>query len=75
MQRVAHWFNEEELLIAGERGWGKKFDGKEDATYSQFAYCRLALIESEDCLFAIRESQLCEIRIRRIALGPHELQG
>jgi len=28
MQRVAHWFNEEELLIAGERGWGKKFDGK-----------------------------------------------
>jgi hypothetical protein len=29
MQRKAHLFTEEELLVAGERGWGKKFDGKD----------------------------------------------
>jgi hypothetical protein len=33
MQRKAHRFNEEELRGAGERGWGKKFDGKEDPMY------------------------------------------
>jgi len=33
MQRIAHWFSEEELKAAGERGWGKKFDGKEDPMY------------------------------------------
>jgi hypothetical protein len=33
MQRKAHSFTQEELLIAGERGWGKKFDGKEDPMY------------------------------------------
>ena len=33
MQRKAHWFSEEELKAAGERGWGKKFDGKEDPMY------------------------------------------
>jgi hypothetical protein len=33
MQRKAHQFNEEELRGAGERGWGKKFDGKEDSMY------------------------------------------
>lgn len=33
MQRKAHRFSEEELRVAGERGWGKKFDGKEDPMY------------------------------------------
>jgi hypothetical protein len=33
MQRKAHLFSEEELRVAGERGWGKKFDGKEDPMY------------------------------------------
>ncbi len=33
MQRKAHEFSEEELRAAGERGWGKKFDGKEDPMY------------------------------------------
>jgi hypothetical protein len=33
MQRKAHRFNEEELRDAGERGWGKKFDGKEAPMY------------------------------------------
>jgi hypothetical protein len=33
MQRKAHQFSEEELRAAGERGWGKKFDGKEDPMY------------------------------------------
>ena len=33
MQREAHQFSEEELRAAGERGFGKKFDGKEDPMY------------------------------------------
>jgi|SRR5215469_4144804 len=33
MQRKAHRFSGEELQAAGERGWGKKFDGKEDPMY------------------------------------------
>lgn len=33
MQRKAHRFTEEELLLAGERGWSRKFDGKEDPMY------------------------------------------
>ena len=33
MQREAHLFSEEELRAAGERGWRKKFDGKEDPMY------------------------------------------
>lgn len=33
MQRQMHQFSEEELRTAGERGWGKKFDGKEDPMY------------------------------------------
>ena len=33
MQRKAHQFVEKELRAAGERGWGKKFDGKEDSMY------------------------------------------
>jgi hypothetical protein len=33
MQREAHRFSEEELRAAGERGWGKTFDGKEDPMY------------------------------------------
>src|ERR1700683_5154955 len=33
MQRKAHRFSEEELRAAGERGWGKRFDGKEDPMY------------------------------------------
>ena len=32
-QRKAHRFTEEELQVPGERGWGKKFDGKEDPMY------------------------------------------
>jgi len=33
MQRAPHRFSEEELRAAGERAWGKKFDGKEDPMY------------------------------------------
>ena len=33
MQRKAQRFSEEELQAAGQRGWGKKFDGKEDPMY------------------------------------------
>jgi len=33
MQRKAHRFSEEELRAAGERAWGKKFDGREDPMY------------------------------------------
>jgi hypothetical protein len=33
MQRKAQQFSEEELRIAAELGWGKKFDGKEDPMY------------------------------------------
>jgi hypothetical protein len=33
MQRKAQRFSEEELQAAGERGWGKKFNGKEDPMY------------------------------------------
>jgi hypothetical protein len=33
MQREAHRFSDEELRAAGERSWGKKFDGKEDPMY------------------------------------------
>lgn len=33
MQRKAHRFSKEELRTAGESGWGKKFDGKEDPMY------------------------------------------
>jgi hypothetical protein len=33
MQRQAHRFSEEELRAGAERGWGKKFDGKEDPMY------------------------------------------
>jgi hypothetical protein len=33
MQRKAQRFSEEELQAAGEREWGKKFDGKEDPMY------------------------------------------
>jgi hypothetical protein len=32
MQRKAHLFTEE-LQVAGERGWGKKFDGREDRMF------------------------------------------
>jgi len=33
MQREAHRFSQKELQAAGERGWGRKFDGKEDPMY------------------------------------------
>ena len=33
MQRKAYRFSEQELRAAGERGWGKKFDGEEDPMY------------------------------------------
>lgn len=33
MQRKTHRFTEEELQAAGERGWEKKFDGKDDPMY------------------------------------------
>jgi hypothetical protein len=33
MQRKTHRFSEGELLAAAERGWGKRFDGKEDPMY------------------------------------------
>ena len=33
MQRKAHRFSEDELRAAGELGWSKKFDGKEDPMY------------------------------------------
>src|SRR5580698_5643289 len=33
MQRQMHRFSEEELLGAAQRGWNRKFDGKEDPMY------------------------------------------
>ena len=33
LQREAHVFSEEELQPAGERAWGKRFDGTEDPMY------------------------------------------
>jgi hypothetical protein len=33
MQRQAHRFSDGELRAAGERGWSRKFDGKEDPMY------------------------------------------
>jgi hypothetical protein len=33
MQRKVQQFSEEVLRTAGERGWGRKFDGKEDPMY------------------------------------------
>jgi hypothetical protein len=33
MQRRAHVFSEDELRAAAERGWERKFDGKEDPMY------------------------------------------
>jgi hypothetical protein len=33
MQRTMHRFSEEELQAAGQRGWGKRFDGVEDPMY------------------------------------------
>ena len=33
MQRKPHRFSEEELQTAAERGWDKKFDGKEDPMF------------------------------------------
>jgi hypothetical protein len=33
MQRKAHRLSKEELQAAGERGWGKRFDGEEDPMY------------------------------------------
>lgn len=33
MQRNTHCFSEDELRSAGERGWDRKFDGKEDPMY------------------------------------------
>ena len=33
MQRKTYQFNEDELQAAAERGWGRKFDGKDDPMY------------------------------------------
>ena len=33
MQRMAHRFTEQELQAAGEHGWERRFDGKEDPMY------------------------------------------
>src|SRR6476620_1703122 len=33
LMRDARPFTQEELKAAGERGWGKRFDGKEDPMY------------------------------------------
>lgn len=46
MQRVAHYFTEKELQIAGERGWGKKFDGKEDPMYFVSANPSLTIVKA-----------------------------
>ncbi|MGA8629660.1 MAG: hypothetical protein WCC31_02685 [Terracidiphilus sp.] len=37
LQRRLHRFSKEELQSAGEHGWSKKFDGKEDPMYFVFA--------------------------------------
>jgi hypothetical protein len=47
MQRKAHRFSEEELRGAGERGWGKRFDGKEDPKYFVSAgFASLTLVKA-----------------------------
>jgi hypothetical protein len=32
-QKKPYRFSKDELLLAGERGWGKRFDGEEDSMY------------------------------------------
>jgi hypothetical protein len=46
LQRNAHSFDEEELLIAGERGWGRTFDGKEDPMYFVSASSLLNIVKA-----------------------------
>jgi hypothetical protein len=46
MQRKAHRFTEEELQAAGERGWGKKFDGTEDPMYFVSASNPLTIVKA-----------------------------
>ena len=46
MQRIAHRFSEEELRAAGELGWGKKFDGKEDPMFFVSAHDPLPVLKA-----------------------------
>jgi hypothetical protein len=46
MQRKAHRFSDEELRAAGERGWGKKFDGIDDPMYFVSANDPLPLVKA-----------------------------
>jgi hypothetical protein len=46
MQRKTHRFTEEELRIAGERGWRKTFDGQEDPMYFVSASDPLTVVKA-----------------------------
>lgn len=46
LQRKAHRFSEEELQAAGERAWGKKFDGKDDPMYFISAHDPLPVVKA-----------------------------
>lgn len=46
MQRKPHRFSEEELQAAGERGWGKQFNGKEDPMYFVSADDHLTVVKA-----------------------------
>lgn len=46
MQRRGKRFTEEELRAAGERGWGKRFDGNEDPMYFVSAHDPLPVVKA-----------------------------
>lgn len=46
LQRKVHRFSEEELQAAGERAWGKKFDGQDDPMYFVSAHDPLPVVKA-----------------------------
>lgn len=46
MQRKTHLFTQAELLAAGERGWGKKFDGREDSMFFVSDHSALTVVKA-----------------------------
>jgi len=46
MQRKEHRFTEDELRVAGERGWRKRFDGTEDPMYFVSASDPLTVVKA-----------------------------
>lgn len=46
MQRKAHLFTQADLLAAGERGWGKRFDGIEDPMFFVSHHAALTVVKA-----------------------------